>query len=154
MVIGGVGAPWRDISLGRSGVGRWLHGWRQSNTGSAERKAGGGTPVGTDKEALSVLLDLGERVETGEDLGPQAAARMLGGPLRPGDAIFELGFEDESEEGAEDVAADGLVELIATCSAASSQRQPLERIGAAIASTQAPPRRRRRPSPTVSATSC
>src|SRR4029077_9154573 len=76
----------------------------------AARGAGGGA----DEEAFPILLDqgLGERVEIGEDLGPGAATRALHGGLGAVDALLELGLEDEGEEGARDVAADGLVELV------------------------------------------
>jgi hypothetical protein len=42
-------------------------------------------------------LGLGQRVQVGEDLGPRAVA------AEHGDALLQLGLEDEGEEGAEDV---------------------------------------------------
>jgi hypothetical protein len=79
---------------------RGARGWRR----------GGG---GANKDAFSVLLDQGlsKRVEIGEDLGPGAAARAGRGALGTVGAFLELDCEDEGEEGAGEVAADGLAGL-------------------------------------------
>ena len=83
---------------GGSVAGEGADGGRQGDAGGAECQAGGGARGGADEEALVVVgdLGLGQRVEIGEDLGPRAGA------AERGDALLQLGLQDEGEEGAED----------------------------------------------------
>src|SRR5918996_1552286 len=97
------------LHLGGGSVAReGLNGGRQGDAGGAERQAGGRARGGADEEALVVVGDvgLGQGVEVGENLGPGCRAAEFG------DALLELGLEDEGEETGEHVAADGRVELV------------------------------------------
>lgn len=91
-----------------SGAGNGLDGGRQGDTGGAEGEARGGSGCGAKAEMGAVLLDfgLGQRVEVGEDGRPGS------GLAEPGDAVVERALQQQGEERAEDVAADGLVELV------------------------------------------
>src|ERR1700687_4671603 len=98
---------WHYICGGRrrrSGLVDWAHGGRQRDTGGGERETGGGTRWRAQQEAFVVLLDLGlgERVEVGENVRPGALATKVG------DALLQLLLQDEGEEAAGHVTANGL----------------------------------------------
>src|SRR6202158_4670433 len=102
---------WHYICGGRrrrSGLVGWAHGGRQRDTGGGERETGGGTRWRAQQEAFVVLLDLGlgERVEVGENVRPGALATKVG------DALLQLLLQDEGEEAAGHVTANGLVDFV------------------------------------------
>src|SRR6478672_4464116 len=98
---------WHYIS-GDSVDGDLANGGRQGDAGSTQRETGGGARRRADDEALAVLGDrgLGQCVEIAEDLGPGADL------AERGDTVLELDLQHQGQERAEDVAADGLVELV------------------------------------------
>ena len=93
---------------GSSSAGNGLDGGRQGDAGGAQGEAGGGPRRRAEAEAGTVLLDFGfgERIEIGQDRRPRS------GLAETGDAVIEGAFEEQGEERAEDVAADGLVKLV------------------------------------------
>jgi len=100
-----------------SGLGELAHGGRQGDASGAQGEAGGGTRRRTQQETLAVLLDLGlgQGFQVGEDIGPGGGRRRLavgGRRAEAGDAVFQLLLQDEREEAARDVTADGLVEFV------------------------------------------
>src|SRR6476660_7584725 len=88
---------WHYIS-GDSVDGDLANGGRQGDAGSTQRETGGGARRRADDEALAVLGDRG--------LGPGADL------AERGDAVLELDLQHQGQKRAEDVAADGLVELV------------------------------------------
>src|SRR3974390_208800 len=92
----------------RSGLVDLAHGGRQRDAGGGERETGGGTRWRAQQEAFVVLLDLGlgERVEIGENVRPGALATEVG------DARLQLLLQDEGEEAAGHVTANGLVDFV------------------------------------------
>jgi hypothetical protein len=79
---------------GGSVAGAGPNGERQGDACGAEREAGGGARAGADEEVLVVVgdLGLGQGIEVGENLGPGCLAAEVG------DALLELGLEDEREK--------------------------------------------------------
>ena len=88
--------------------GELADGGRQSNAGGAQGETGGWAWRRAQQEALTILFDLGlgQRIEIGQDFRPRAFTAEFG------DAVFQGGFEDEREEAARHMAADGLVEFV------------------------------------------
>src|ERR1700687_5837659 len=102
---------WHYICDGRrrrSGLVGWAHGGRQRDTGGGEGDTDGGARWRAQQEAFVVLLDfgLGERVEVGENVRPGALATKVG------DALLQLLLQDEGEEAAGHVTANGLVDFV------------------------------------------
>jgi hypothetical protein len=85
-----------------------VDGRREGDTGGAEGDAGGRTRRRAHDEALAVVLDLslGQRIKISDDFGPGVCA------IERRDAVLQRLLEHERKEAAENVTADGLVELV------------------------------------------
>ena len=108
MRIGAALATWHYISEAGLVDGGLAHGRREGDTGGAQSEAGGGARGGADEEDLAVVLELGlgQGIEVGDDLRP-GRRRAQGS-----NAVFQFLLQHQREKAAEDMAANGLVELV------------------------------------------
>src|SRR5437016_14384354 len=109
MISGAASALGTTFLIGRGSVRRGVADCRrQCDAGRSQGQAGGGAWRGSDNEALAVVLDLdlGQRIQIGDDFWPGAHA------AEHSNVRLQRGLQHQCEEAAEYVTTDGLIELV------------------------------------------